>query len=118
MTPAPQAPDPTEAVDFLFSHFSGGPTGPPPLPGLPSTPLGQAPDLASPEEPPALQKPGDLQAANDWLRRERHRLEAYTRTQLARLQREHQALVGQNYINEQTLILRSQEMSRKEDLLS
>jgi hypothetical protein len=71
----------------------------------------------APSGPPEFRGPEDLQAANEWLQRERRRLGAYTQSQLAQLQQQHQALVAQNYLNEQTLILRSQELARNEELL-
>jgi len=55
--------------------------------------------------------------AAEWLHRERQRLEAYTRSQLARIEQEHQAMVQQNYLNEQGLIFRAQELSRREEVL-
>src|SRR5262249_18997265 len=49
--------------------------------------------------------------------RERQRLEAYTRAQLTRIHQEHQAALQQGYLNEQALIMRSQELARREEML-
>jgi hypothetical protein len=70
------------------------------------------------QPPPGLESPADPQAAFAWLQRERHRLEMYTGGQLARLQREHQAMMQQAHFTEQALVFRSQELSRTEELLN
>src|SRR5262249_10688189 len=104
-----------QALDWLFARL-GGQGGADPAP--PAEPWADAPPArAGPPPPPRVHPPEDLKLASAWLQRERARLETYTRSQLARIQREHQAQVAQNYLNEQTLILRSQELTRKEELL-
>ena len=65
-----------------------------------------------------IQNAADLRAANEWLRRERQRLEQYTQTQLDRIQSDRQALVTQTARNEQMIITGCQELSRKEELLA
>jgi chromosome segregation ATPase len=116
MTPATsKQTQPTQAIDWFFTLLGTPPPQeqqPPPAP----VPMEQKP--SEPETPPAIQSADDLQAANEWLKRERARLQEYTETQLARIQREHQALVSQTYFNEQTMILNCQELSRKEELLA
>jgi chromosome segregation ATPase len=103
MTAANDAQNPSiQVADWVFSHFGSQ--------------LGQGAGAA--EAPLAIQNTEDLQAANEWLRRERKRLEDYTEAQLARVAGEHQALVSQNYRNEQQMILACQELSRKEELLA
>ncbi len=108
-----------QALDWLFSRLGGSHDVPPS--GLPiareSDERPEAPPDGEVPTAPEVRSADDLKAAADWLRRERHRLEAYTRAQLGRIQQEHQALVGQNYLNEQTLILRSQELARKEEVV-
>lgn len=109
-----------QALDWLFARLGG--SGPVPPSGTDmqreeESDLDDTPVDAEPSHPPEVRSANDLKIASDWIRRERARLEAYTRAQLARVQQEHQALVGQNYLNEQNLILRSQELSRKEEVL-
>jgi hypothetical protein len=102
----------TEAADHLFCHLegSGGMAWPARLTEAvayePAPPPGEA------ELPPAVR------AAHEWLRREKARLEAYTRAQLARIYAERQQAAGQNYLAEQALILRTQELNRKEEFLA
>lgn len=98
-----------QALDWLFSRLGGQ----------------SAPEYLVAEEPvdmpaasaPEIRTPEDLKLANEWIGRERRRLEAYTRGQLERIQQEHQALLKQTYLTEQSLILRSQQLTRKEELL-
>src|SRR5688572_21077456 len=108
-----------QALDWLFARLGGNGNVPPS--GLPiareSNERPDAPLDAEVAPTPEVGSPEELKAAAEWLRRERQRLEAYTRAQLGRIQQEHQALVGQNYLNEQTLILRSQDLARKEEVL-
>src|SRR5262249_28870396 len=104
-----------QALDWLFARL-GGQAGADPAPPA-AEPWADAPPAeAEPAPAPEVHSPEDLKLASAWLQRERARLETYTRSQLARIQREHQAQVAQNYLNEQTLILRSQELTRKEEL--
>jgi len=76
-------------------------------------PLVAVPDLEWPQPPPALEDPSDLQAAYEWLRVEKHRLEQYTRSQFASIQQQHQALLDKHFRSEQSLALRSQELNRQ-----
>jgi chromosome segregation ATPase len=108
----------TQILDWLFSRI-GGSGGEPPIEGKPERANDDPASLAAPPPaPPALTGPADLQAAHEWLLRERKRLEAYTEAQLRRLHGEHQAMLQQNYLNDQGLVLRCQEVSRKEELLA
>ena len=116
--------NPAQVIDLLFAHVQGGRgfSRPAPASGWdpPAAPAvaadGPAPTEASP--PPLVRDAADLRAANDWLQRERRRLQEYTQIQMARIEKEHLALVSRNYLNEQTVILRCQELSRKEELLA
>jgi hypothetical protein len=105
-----------QAADWLFSHFGALPWSRQP-PGILAAITGTLlpPD---PEAPPAIQNTGDLAAANEWLQRERQRLQQYTQAQLDRIASEHQALVQRNYQNEQSMILACQELGRKEELVA
>jgi chromosome segregation ATPase len=102
----------TQVLDWLFSRLAGG--GPTVAPVV----RAKVDDPGTSAPPPAIRDAADLQAAADWLQRERKRLEGYTQVQLARLQSEHEELVRQNYLNEEALILRSQELSRTEEMLA
>ena len=104
-------PPPIQVIDWLFTHYNDQPA---PL----AAPSGDGALNWEPEAPPPIQDPADLRAANDWLLRERGRLRQYTETQLARIRTEHQSLVQQKYLNEQTMILGGQELTRKEELVT
>jgi hypothetical protein len=65
--------------------------------------------------PPPIETQADLQDAYEL--RERKRLEDYTKTQFTRLQSEHGAAITRNYLNEQALALRSQELRQQEQFL-
>jgi hypothetical protein len=111
------------ALDCLFSQLGGNaypePNAAAPLGGSIPGPAGQpAPPLTKPEAPPKVETQADLQAAYEWLLRERQRLEAYTNAQLAHIQNEHGAMIARHYTNEQVLILRSQELTNKEEFLT
>jgi hypothetical protein len=111
-------PPHTEATDWVFTRLSGG-GGQPAAPTRPAERPPAAADIAAlAETQPPPGNPEDLQAAYEWLRRERKRLEAYTQAHLARLRSEHQALVAQNHLAEESLILRTQELNRQEELLA
>src|SRR5687768_14298724 len=98
-----------QALDFVFARLGGDPAAQPP---------GEEHDAETDPSPvPVVNSPEELRAASEWLARERQRLEAYTRSQLARVQEERQALAQQQYLNEQTLIFRSQELTRREEML-
>jgi hypothetical protein len=104
-----------EALDWLFTRLGGNPA-PEPAAGD-AEPHPAATDCDEPEAMPAIRSAEDLRVANEWLQRERQRLAAYTRAQMSRIQQEHQALIQQSYLNEQRLILRSQELARKEEAI-
>ena len=110
----------TQLVDWVFSRIAGDPEAI--LKGIGSAlPTQGEPtraELGETQLPPTIRGPADVQAAYDWLRREKRRLEGYTQSQLALLQSEHQALVKQNYANESAIIGRSQELSRQQELLA
>ena len=108
-------PPPIQVIDWLFTHFNDPPASDASFAAAPAGP--DAPQW-EPEAPPPLRDAGDLEAANDWLQRERTRLRQYTETLMARIRTEHQALVDQKYLNEQTRILGGQELTRKEELLA
>jgi hypothetical protein len=121
-TPNGLPPHQTQVLDWCFSlcHGSDALTSHPPVSNGPVAGPGTTAAPSSPEvdSVPVIQGPADLRAANEWVQRERRRLQEYTRIQLERIQGEHQALLSQNYLNEQTTILRCQELSRKEELLA
>src|SRR5262245_46937399 len=106
-----------QALDWLFARLGGN--SPEPLQEVaPAEAAAPAPAPADDVPlPPKVESAADLEAATAWLQRERKRLEAYTRAQLTRLQQEHQAVLQQNYLNEQALIMRSQELARREEML-
>src|SRR5262249_54183468 len=76
----------------------------------------QAP--TEPEPPPILKDPADLQLAHEWLNAERARLEAYTRSQFAIIQQQHQALLAKQFRSEEALALRAQELNREMKFLA
>lgn len=105
-----------QAVDWLFARLAnrgGGASLPPPVDPAAET----VDDLQGETSPPEVRSAEDLRIATEWLRRERQRLEGYTRSQLGRIQEEQQAMIKQKRLNEQALILRAQEISRQEQLL-
>jgi chromosome segregation ATPase len=102
----------TAALDSLFSGFA--PDGPSWAPEG-TYPLGPPAPIQESEPPPSIESPADLRAAREWLRRERECLKAYTQAQLARLQQQQQSALAQNYHAEQSLILRVQELNRREE---
>jgi hypothetical protein len=104
-----------QALDWLFARLGGDPDPGPVATAEPRPDDGA--DAAAIGPPPTIQSPEDLSIATQWLQRERQRLAAYTRSQLTRIQQEHQALLQQNYHNEQCLILRCQEAARQEEVL-
>jgi hypothetical protein len=108
-------PPPIQVIDWLFTHYNDPPAADGPFAAAPAA---EEALNWEPESPPPIQDPADLRAANDWLHRERGRLRQYTETQLARIRTEHQSLVQQKYLNEQTMILGGQELTRKEELLA
>ena len=107
----------TQAVDWIFTYYATQPTWDRHSLGVPVGAPANYP-RAGMEAPPEIKEASDLRAANEWLQREWDRLKQYTEIQLARIQRESQALLSQNHLNEQTMILGCQELSRKEELLA
>src|SRR5262245_25855917 len=104
----------TQIVDWLFSRIGGNGGDEPPPESKPERSNDVSASLAAPPpNPPAVTSAADLQAAHEWVLRERKRLESYTEAQLRRLHGEHQAQLQQSYLNEQGLVLRCQEVSRK-----
>jgi DNA repair exonuclease SbcCD ATPase subunit len=119
MTPRTTAsPLQAQAIDYLFANWQGGRVlmRPAPPSAAPEAAPSAPPD--EPEPPPVIRDAADLRVANEWLQRERKRLRDYTGTQLARIHREHQALIQQIYLGEQNALRRSQELACKEGLLA
>jgi chromosome segregation ATPase len=118
-TPPPAGPR-TLVLDRLFSHLAEEAAGRAVADGGDTCfypPDGNPRKFAETEPPPPMESAADLRAAHEWLLRERERLDIYTRGQLLRTQREHQAFVQQTYLKEQALVLRTQELNRKEEML-
>jgi DNA repair exonuclease SbcCD ATPase subunit len=118
VSPSPRSDSPhmLRALDCVFSQLGGDTHSvPPPV---------EAPEPAGPAEsagvapPPKVETQADLQTAYEWLLRERKRLDSYTNAQIARLQQEHSEMLKRHYLNEQALIVRSQEVTNKEDFLT
>jgi len=113
------------SIDWLFAQLPGQDAGyrtPTPLPDGDQSSAGTSPELPGgaavpsmewPQPPPALEDPSDLQAAHEWLRVEKHRLEQYTRSQFATIQQQHQTLLDKHFRSEQSLALRCQELNRE-----
>jgi chromosome segregation ATPase len=74
--------------------------------------------LAEQQPPPTLKDPADLQVAHEWLKAERARLEAYTRSQFAAIQQQHQSLLAKQFRSEEALALRAQELNREMKFLA
>jgi hypothetical protein len=113
------SPHVLRALDSVFSQLGGKPdleSGPEAAPTGQDSPAAAGPAEIQP--PPKVETQADLQAAYEWLQRERKRLENYTNSQLARLKNEHAAMLSRHYTNEQVLILRSQELANKEEFLT
>jgi DNA repair exonuclease SbcCD ATPase subunit len=111
------SPHVLRALDSVFSQLGGKPD----LECNPEAVATGQDNAAAPAEiqaPPKVETQADLQAAYEWLVRERKRLENYTNSQLARLKNDHAAMLSRHYTNEQVLILRSQELANKEEFLT
>jgi len=118
------------SIDWLFAQLPGQDAGyrtPTPLPDGDQSSAGTSPELPGgaavpsmewPQPPPALEDPSDLQAAHEWLRVEKHRLEQYTRSQFATIQQQHQTLLDKHFRSEQSLALRCQELNREMKFLA
>jgi hypothetical protein len=113
------SPHVLRALDSVFSQLGGKPdleSGPEAGATAPDSTAAASPAEIQP--PPKVETQADLQAAYEWLLRERKRLENYTNSQLARLKNEHAAMLSRHYTNEQVLILRTQELANKEEFLT
>jgi hypothetical protein len=114
------------SVDLLFAHLNDehpAYTSPAPNFEIPSNgrraaPLDphQAGDFV--QAPPAIEGPADVQIAHEWLKSERERLDAYTRSQFETIERQHQALLAKHFRGEEALALRSQELNREMQFLA
>jgi chromosome segregation ATPase len=107
-----------QAADYIFAQLSGEGGL---MPGVwPSTLDQPAPPASFEPEPPpeAISRNPELKAAYEWLGREKARLETYTRTQLARIQAQRRETMRQTHQDEQTMILRAQELNRREEFLA
>ena len=108
-----------QAIDWLFSQLADGPrrAGVPEAAFEESSPAANSPLSGENEPEPMIHGPEDLATATEWIKREKRRLEEYTCAQITRLQNDHQSLLQQSYRTEQAVILRSQELNRKEEWL-
>jgi hypothetical protein len=88
---------------------SAGATAPP-------LPAGGRPGF--PQPPPTLESPEQVQAAFDWFRAEKARLDDYTRAQFAAVHAQHQALLAKHMRDQEALALRDQELNRELQYLS
>jgi hypothetical protein len=104
-------------VDALFARLHYDQTQ---GPSQHAGPEGQWPpgEQAASPPPPPLESPADVQVAQEWLSAERARLEAYTRSQFAALQQQHQALLAKQFRGEEALALRAQELNREMKFLA
>jgi hypothetical protein len=98
----------------LYEGATGG-SQPAVLPSMMAAPPSR---YDGPEPPPALDQPGGLQAAYQWLQAEKERLDAYTRAQLDFIQQKHQEDLQNHYRNEANLVLRAQEVNRELQFLT
>jgi chromosome segregation ATPase len=118
----PNVPPRTVSVDTLFARLhderAGYATTLPPGGGMQGQAMDGAPSVAEMQPPPALKDPADLVAAQEWLRAERARLEAYTHSQFAAIQQQHQALLAKQFRSEEALALRAQELNREMKFLA
>ena len=118
----PNASPRTHFVDTLFARLhderAGYATALPPGSGPPGQAVDGPPSLAELQPPPTLKDPSDLVAAHEWLKAERARLEAYTHSQFAAIQQQHQALLAKQFRSEEALALRAQELNREMKFLA
>jgi hypothetical protein len=75
-------------------------------------------EYMGPQDPPALESPADLDAAQEWLRSEKARLEEYTRAQFALIRQQHEAGMAKHFRTEESLTLRAQELNREMKFLA
>ncbi len=106
-------------VDALFArlHYDRANSTPPQHAGSEGQSISSEP-VAELQPPPPLEDPADLQVAYEWLKTERARLEAYTRSQFAALQQQHQSLLAKQFRGEEALALRAQELNREMKFLA
>jgi DNA repair exonuclease SbcCD ATPase subunit len=117
-----------QSLDWLFGQLPGKMRGnviPPEIydgTGLPVE-LGahshgdQGPAPPQPP-PPALDNPESLQAAYEWFKTERAKLEEFTRFQFAAVRQHQQADLARHYRSEENLALRAQELNREMQFLA
>src|SRR5258708_7651772 len=84
--------DPARGHDLYFPEESSPEHPDEPSAASPATP---------PSPPPKVETQADIQAAYEWLLRERQRLEGFTNAQLGRIQNDHGAMLSRYYLNEQ-----------------
>jgi hypothetical protein len=118
----PTAPPRIYPVDALFARLhddrAGYATAFQPGPGVDPTVNSGLPSPVEPEPPPVLKDPADVTVAQEWLQAERARLEAYTRSQFAAIQQQHQTLLAKQFRSEEALALRAQELNREMKFLA
>ena len=118
----PTAPPRTYPVDALFARLHDDRAGYATVfqsdPSVDPTVNSGIPSPAEPEPPPILKDPADVNTAQEWLQAERARLEAYTRSQFAAIQQQHQALLAKQFRSEEALALRAQELNREMKFLA
>jgi hypothetical protein len=118
----PAAPPRTQSVDALFARLhddrAGYPTVFQPGPSVDPAVNSGIPSPVEPEPPPLLKDPADVTVAQEWLDAERARLEAYTRSQFAAIQQQHQTLLAKQFRSEEALALRAQELNREMKFLA
>src|SRR5438105_9565040 len=109
-------------VEWLFSQANdneswlGGraPVAPPPRPA--PEPVELPADW--PQEPPALDHPEGVRAAQAWFQAERARLEAYTKEQFRRIRERDQEALSRHYQREADMARREREVSREVQFLT
>src|SRR5262245_20862353 len=118
-------PSVTQGLAWLFAQSAADESGPAVLPRLICPDPGDGPAFGSaalpadwPGQPPCLEGPADLQAAQAWLRAERARLEQFTRAQFAQLEQRHNDLLAQHYRSEAEMTVRTQEVNREMQFLA
>jgi chromosome segregation ATPase len=109
-------------VDELFARLhddrSDYALTPPYAAGANSSSENGTSSYAEVQPPPQLDSSADLQVAREWLQAERRRLEAYTHSQFAAIQQQHQTLLARQFRSEEALALRAQELNREMKFLA
>lgn len=109
-------------VELLFAHLddAAGAAAVPPLGTFRSGPARPPISLPRdwPPQPPALDGPEGLRAAQDWFRAERLKLEAYTEQQFETIRQQHYEVLTRHYQNEADIARRVQEINRELQLLA